>query len=350
MQELSGGDGLGSLVLVERIGVGGMGELWLGRTREDEPVAVKVLYAELARDRTYREMFLDEAKIALSLAHPNIVRALGSGEDRGWCFQVYELLDGVDLAKLLGPLRRARVEVPIPVALWIGCQVAKALAYAHGARDAEGSPLGLVHRDVTPANIFVCHDGRVVVIDFGIARTKERLTRTQTGIIKGKLGYMAPEQLRGEPAAPSVDIFALGVVLWEMLALQRLFVGTSDLEVVNAIYAANVPPIEDLRDDVSLVLAKLVHSMLSPDVLERPCSMEEVWTQLEALLPNEGRRLQDQLAGFLAGVLPGPTRTAQLAPVEVDAPTDADATLADPPRGDDEALTIPLRLPQKPGH
>lgn len=349
MRELAEGDVLSKMVLVNRIGVGGMGELWRALTPDAESVAVKVLYAELARDQTYREMFLDEAKIARALNHPSIVRALGSGEDRGWCFQVYELLQGADLAKLLGPLRRARTELPMPVILWVGSQVAAALAYAHDARDGAGRPLGLVHRDITPANIFVCRDGRVVVIDFGIARTKERLTRTQTGIIKGKLGYMAPEQLRGQPAAPAIDIFALGIVLWEMLALRRLFVGTSDMDIVNAIYAADVPPIEDLRDDVPTPLADLVHAMLSPEVVERPGSMAEVLNQLEALLPAGGPLLQDQLATFLAAALPEPNRTAQLAPVELDAPTDVDATLADPPREADEALTVPVSLPLKPG-
>lgn len=345
MRELAEGEVLSKMVLLKRIGVGGMGELWHALTPDAEGVAVKVLYAELAGDQTYRKMFLDEARIALSLSHPSIVRALGSGEDRGWCFQVYELLDGADLAKLLGPLRRARTELPMASILWIGSQVAAALAYAHVARDGAGRPLGLVHRDITPANIFVCRDGRVVVIDFGIARTKERLTRTQTGIIKGKLGYMAPEQLRGQPAAPPIDIFALGIVLWEMLALRRLFVGTSDMDVVNAIYAADVPPIEDLRDDVPPPLADLVHAMLSSEVAERPRSMAEVSDQLETLLPLGGPPLRDQLATFLATALPEPNRTAQLAPVELDAPTDVDKTLADPPCQDDEAQTIPVPLP-----
>lgn len=333
MVDLRPGLAFGEYTLAGRLGVGGMGELWLATDRVGQHVAVKVLYEAMAKDSIYRDMFHDEAQIASQLDHPNIVRLLASGDSGDEAeipYQVYEFLEGCDLGKLLGPLRRSRGQLPIALIAWIGAEVAGALAYAHEALDAGGKSLDLVHRDISPANIFLTVDGRVVVIDFGIARARERLTRTQTGIIKGKIGYMAPEQLRGEPAKPPVDIFSLGVVLWEMLALRRLFVGTSDLDVLNSVFAGDVPPIEDLREDVPMPLADLVHAMLGTEATDRPRTMREVEAGLRAFTNADAREI---LAGFISTTMPGPTKTAQLEPVDVRAATapdpGADDTIAD---------------------
>jgi len=326
---LGAGLAIGEYVLGRRLGVGGMGELWVATDSRGHDVAVKVMYEGMAKEPVYRDMFRDEAQIASKLDHPSIVRLLGSGDAAGVLYQVYEFLEGSDLGKLLGPLRRTDGQLPIPVVASIGAEVAGALAYAHGVEGLDGGGLDLVHRDISPTNIFVTIEGRVVVIDFGIARARERLTRTQTGVIKGKIGYMAPEQLRGEPATPAIDIFALGVVLWEMLALRRLFVGTSDLDVLNSVFAGDVPPIEDLREDVPTPLADLVHAMLSTEPGERPATMAEVERGLRRFVASDGR---DQLAALISTTMPGPTRTAQMEPVDLKAAMVevGDATLADP--------------------
>lgn len=355
LTQLQASDRLGEVSLLRRLGIGGMGELWLGRTSKGEDVAVKVLFEQFASDQTYLNMFIDEARIAAQLDHPGIVRLLSVGSEDGWHYHVYEYLDGVDLSKLLGPLRRAKTAVPLRTALWIASEAAAAIAYAHAAKSSTGQSLDLVHRDITPANIFLTREGRVVIIDFGIARVKERITRTQAGVVKGKLGYMAPEHLKGAPTAPSFDIFSLGVVLWEVLALRRLFAGSSDVEVLNAICAGEVPPIDDLRDDVPPALADLVSSMLCAEASERPASMREVADRLTRMLPPRVRRseLKSGLSALLTASLPTATQTAQLLPMTIRPDsypaTDPDATLADPPRAAEapETATTRISLPNE---
>lgn len=202
--------------LVERIGVGGMGEVF----RSADGLAVKRILPHLARDRRFLDLFLSEVRVVSQLVHPNIVRIVDFGED----FLAMELVDGVDL--------RAVPSLPPGLVALVGVQAARALHYAHTARDRSGRSLRVVHRDVSPHNVLVSRAGEVKLIDFGIARATEGLP--------GKVAYLAPEVAEGGEATPLSDQFSLGVVLWEQLTGRRLFKGPSDAVTLQRVVACEV--------------------------------------------------------------------------------------------------------------
>src|SRR5262245_27178012 len=195
--ELASGKQLGPFTLDRRLALGGMAEIWLAvqnTERGARPTALKILLTPYARDPTFRGMFADEVRIASRLTHENIVEVYGSFEVEGHLFQAMEIVDGKDLRRVLSTLARAGESFPVALALLVGREVARALAYAHSKRGEDGKPLEIVHRDVSPHNVMLTRNGMVKVLDFGIASAAERLTRTRTGVIKGKISYMAPEQ------------------------------------------------------------------------------------------------------------------------------------------------------------
>jgi serine/threonine protein kinase len=282
VQVLSGGDRLGPFVLERRIAVGGMAEVW-SATREEKRYALKILRDDLARDPQLRTMFTDEVRIAGRLRHPNIVRVEGVWEHQDTLFTAMELLDGKDLRRILAGAVKASAKMPIPLCVVVAREAARALGYAHLARSAEGEPLEIVHRDVSPDNVMVTRSGQVKVLDFGIARAKERLTKTAAGVIKGKISYMAPEQALAAPVSARTDVYALGIVLWEMLAMRRLFHGT-DSEVFAQVLEARVPSIQAIRPELPPSLADLVHAMTALRPEQRPESMRAVEDTLSRIL------------------------------------------------------------------
>ncbi|MCB9646666.1 MAG: protein kinase [Deltaproteobacteria bacterium] len=285
---LEPGARLGAFVLEGQVAVGGMAEIWSAhRVTDGARRALKVLRPELSRDPAFHGMFEDEVRIATALSHRNIVAVFGVEEASGHLFQVLELVDGWDLRRVLSHLVRTGRQLPVPLALFVAREVAAGLAYAHTRTNDAGKPLNIVHRDVSPHNVMLAADGRVLVLDFGIARAAERTSRTRTGVIKGKLAYMAPEQALAVGVTPQTDIFALGVVLWEMLALERLFAGASDAEVVERVVKADVPPIRDLNPEVPDAVAQLLARMLAQRAPDRPATMLEVRAILDQVLADE---------------------------------------------------------------
>src|SRR5688572_11333405 len=218
-----------------------MAEIWSAR-RDGQAVALKILQPMFSKDQSFRAMFQDEVDIATKLTHANIVEVYGAHEIDGFVFQSMELIEGRDLRRVLSALARASRWFPVRFALYVGQHVARALAYAHARRGEDGRSLEIVHRDVSPHNVMIAMDGRVKVLDFGIARAAERLARTRPGVVKGKIPYMAPEQALAVGVTPQTDIFALGVVLWETLAMRRLFRAESDPELLQLVVRAEVPP------------------------------------------------------------------------------------------------------------
>ncbi|MCC7384575.1 MAG: protein kinase [Deltaproteobacteria bacterium] len=320
------GERLGPFLLEGKIAVGGMAEVWSARRPDDrEPrrYAIKILLEMFQRDEALRKMFIDEVRLTKRLRHPNIVRVEGEYEDRGLIFQVMELIDGKDLRRLLAHLVKTKGKLPVALAAWIAREAARGLGYAHGARSPEGQPLEIVHRDVSPHNILVDREGGVRVLDFGVARAKERLTRTAAGVIKGKIAYMAPEQMLAEPVTAQSDIFALGIVLWEMLATRRLFGGVSDGEIFAAVCEARVPPIREKNAGVSAGLAEIVHAMLALKPRNRPESMRAVENALTRELVttfSEGEASPQALALVIAPVLDAPKRRTAVLPVPLQHP------------------------------
>ncbi len=228
---------------MRRIAAGGMAEVWLARriglSGFERRVVLKRMLSHLVAQPAYVEMFLDEARLGASLHHQNIVQTIDVGHDpsHGY-FLAMELLEGVDVLDVI-----EHSAVPLEVAAWIAIGAAAGLHHAHELSDARGDNRGVVHRDVSPSNLFVTSDGVVKLLDFGIARDARRRDLTGPGAVRGKLRYVSPEQARGEPLDRRSDVFSLGVVLHELVTGQRFFVGADDPGVLHAIlHGAIAPP------------------------------------------------------------------------------------------------------------
>ena len=235
---------VGPYELVERIGSGGMAEIYVAQLASSSVqsgrVAIKRILPQLAKDQRFVAMFCDEARICAALSHQNIVRVVDFGEHQGELFIAMEYVEGVSCAKLLRAVAARGQTFPLGAALYVAQQVLHALEYAHAASDERGRTLGLVHRDVSPGNIMVSRAGEVKLTDFGIVRSEFVARRTYPGELKGKIGYMAPEQVVGADVDPRTDLFALGIVLSEMLIARPLFPGPSEMEILTRIYEANL--------------------------------------------------------------------------------------------------------------
>ena len=222
----------GRYQLLKKLASGGMGQVFLARSGQEgyeKLVVLKRILPHLVEDEEFFTMFQDEAKITMRLNHPNIAQIFEFGQERGVHYLVMEYIAGDDVRRLTKRVANANQTLPLGVILRIIADGAAGLDYAHKARDSKGQPLGLVHRDVSPQNVLVGFDGAVKLIDFGVAKAAGRAQHTGTGILKGKFPYMSPEQAEGEEIDARSDVFALGIVLWELLTNKRLFKGDSDV-------------------------------------------------------------------------------------------------------------------------
>ncbi|MBL8955401.1 MAG: serine/threonine protein kinase [Myxococcaceae bacterium] len=237
---------IGQYTLVKPIGAGGMAEVWLafveGAYDFKKPIALKRLNLAHASDRQFIDMFLDEAALVSRLTHPGIVQVLELGEVSGSLFVAMEYLAGENVSALMRAVTKAGRALPFEVAVKLGADTAEALHYAHTRLDEGGGPLGVVHRDVSPHNLMVTYEGIVKVLDFGIAKAAQRRAVTETGQMKGKLGYIAPEQARGEAVDARADQFALGVVMFELVTGTRLYeAGASEWDLFRKVAASSEP-------------------------------------------------------------------------------------------------------------
>ncbi|HEX9288019.1 MAG TPA: serine/threonine-protein kinase [Anaeromyxobacteraceae bacterium] len=257
---------IGGYEIEARIGRGGMAEVFRGREvggpRAGAPVAVKRLLPALAADPAQVALFAREASLAAQLRHPRIVEVLAAGVEAGAPYIVMEYVDGRDLARLLAACNARGILLPLDFALYAAHAVAEALRYAHGARDASGRPLGVVHCDVSPSNVFVSHAGEVKLGDFGVARAAGD-ARGRAAF--GKVRYLAPEQLRGELVGPRADVFGLGAVLFELLTGRPAFPGGDADEVATRILAGPRRPPSADRRDVPPEVDAIVLRALSPE-------------------------------------------------------------------------------------
>lgn len=259
----------GDYEVLGRLAMGGMAEILLARAPgEERPIVLKKILATYDSDSEFVEMFLDEAHIGMQLDHPKIGRFLDAGEVDGRYYIAMEWVNGVTFGRLV---RRGRQfdGLPARVACEIVAQVADALHYAHTSRDGEGTVMGLIHRDVSPHNIMVAFDGTVKLLDFGIAKAMVSAHTTGAGVVKGKFAYMAPEQCRGEPVDSRIDIFALGVVLFEALIGKSLFRRDSDMETMQAIVKGPVPSLSDYLPGVPRELEAICRTALAKDASAR---------------------------------------------------------------------------------
>ncbi len=257
-----------------------------GEDRFERLYARKRLHPHLRADTEFRTMFMDEARVAGLVRHPNVVSVLDLGEDSEGPFLILDFVDGLSAGQLLKICGTEGRLVPLQVAIRIARDAARGLAAAHELVDHDGRPLQLVHRDVSAQNILVGYDGVARVADFGIAKALGNVSHTNTGIIKGSLGYMSPEQLRYHPVDARSDLFALGVVLFELLAGRRLYGDKDGSMAARRILEEPPPDLEESRQDVPQALVELMFEMLAKSPKDRPHDAGAVAARLENILGN----------------------------------------------------------------
>ncbi|MEL6196075.1 MAG: serine/threonine-protein kinase [Myxococcota bacterium] len=311
--------------IIRRLAVGGMGEIYLAKQIDladiERFVILKSLLPDLAQGAVAVEAFLDEARVVATLSHPNIVSVYEVGLWEQTYFIAMEYIRGVSLTTLLERMTAADGRIPISIACRIIHDAAQGLHHAHRARDTEGEPLAVVHRDVSPHNLMVRYDGVVKVLDFGIAHASNRTGKTQTGILKGKLSYMAPEQMAGDHLDHRSDQYSLGVVFWELCTIARLFEGSSPIEIAAGRAMARPRMLEGLREapaEVSDVIARML-SENREDRFEDCAAVAtslKPWISDEAFLAEfldayasdclrEPRDTQSKSENFVIDLLPG---------------------------------------------
>jgi len=251
----------GRYYLTQKIAMGGMAEIFraksIGAEGFEKVVVIKRILPHFSEDEGFVTMFKDEARVAAHLAHANVVQVFDFDEVDHLFYIAMEYVEGRDLKRVLDVGARETRPMSIAQSVFVLIEAAQGLHYAH-TRVVDGQPLGIVHRDVSPHNVMISFSGEVKIMDFGIAKAASRSTKTRVGTVKGKCAYMSPEQARGKPLDPRSDLFALGVMFWEMLTGKRLFVGESDFETLNNVLKAEVPAPSELNPEVPKELDAIV--------------------------------------------------------------------------------------------
>ena len=259
----------GRYTLLERLALGGMAEVFRARISSshgfEKILVIKRILPHLAADPNFVAMFIDEAKLTAQLTHPKIVQILDFGDVHGQYFTALEYVEGFDALGLLRTAAQKRLHLPRNLAIFIVNEVLEALDYAHNARDMESRPMQIVHRDISPSNIFISKRGDVKLGDFGIAHAQRRESKTQAGTLKGKYGYMSPEQVVGRPIDARSDLFAVGVVLAELLTGRRLFTAANDLDVLLKVRDAKLDRLDKYGADLLPALDRIVRRALKKD-------------------------------------------------------------------------------------
>jgi TonB family protein len=282
------GERFGQYTLLEKIAAGGMAEVWKARMRGVEgfqkTVAIKKILPYMTDNSEFIGMFIDEAKLAAQLSHPNIVHIYDLGKIGRDYYIAMEYVEGRDLRSILNAAWRKRLWMPLGLGLLIGSRLASALDYAHRKRDFEGNELGLVHRDVSPQNVLISYEGDVKLCDFGIAKAVSKVGQTQMGALKGKLQYMSPEQAWGRPIDARSDIFSLGAVLFEMLTGERLFSGESEMSVLEAVRQGHVRHVRQVNPLIPTEVEAIVDRALASEPQNRFQSAGEMAQRIDEAL------------------------------------------------------------------
>jgi serine/threonine-protein kinase len=274
--------------IVQRIAAGGMAEVYRAESSGIEgfrkKVAIKRVLPKLSANRDFINMFLDEARLGAYLSHSRCVQVFDIGQGGGAHFIVMEFVDGADLKEVLEYLATQQQHMPIEVACRIALDVCEGLSYAHNAKDHSGRPLDIVHRDISPHNVLMTRFGEVKLVDFGLAKASSHLTSEDEDIVKGKFGYLAPEVTRGEKTDRRVDIFAAGILLWEMLTGRRLFLGASDVETFKLVRDAVIPDPREFRPDIPQDVLSVLGRALAGNPAQRYPVADEMARDLSVVL------------------------------------------------------------------
>ncbi len=267
---------------IAELGRGGMANVYLAASRGPHGftklVVIKELKEELADNPEFQTMFMDEARLAARLNHPNIVQT-NEVSETGIPFMVMEYLEGQPLHRVWSTLSRR--DMPLPAQLYVVSNVLGGLDYAHELRDFDGTPLSVVHRDVSPHNVFITYSGEVKLVDFGIAKANDSSFKTEIGTLKGKLAYMPPEQAKGERVDRRADVFAVGVVLWEAAVGRRLWKGLKDVAILHNLVSGTIPSPRSVNPQVPEALEAIIMRALAPDARKRYDSAAEFQREVD---------------------------------------------------------------------
>ena len=260
---------IGRYELIAELGHGGMADVFLAvlansdEGRFQKLLVVKLIRTELSAEPEFIEMFMDEARVAGRLNHPNVIQTLEAGSDAGRHFLAMEYVDGQPVNRVARALLR-HPGFDLSARLTIVLRTLLGLEYAHELTDYDGTPLGIVHRDVSPGNILVGYDGQIKLTDFGIAKANDSNSQTRVGFLKGKIGYMAPEQTRSSNVDRRADIYAAGVVMWELIVGRRMWRGAGQAEILTRVVAGDIPAPRQVNPGLSPELEAICMKALSP--------------------------------------------------------------------------------------
>src|SRR5215831_2938459 len=277
----------GRYKIVRKVADGGMAEIFLAKQVGSEgfqkPVILKRIHANIYADPQFRNMFIDEAHISMSLSHSNIVQILDLGSGGGRYFLVLELVDGWDLGRILYRAAAARTPLPRELGLYIIAQICRALSYAHAKTEGD-RPLGIVHRDISPHNILISEQGEVKLTDFGIAKAMNKREHTGAGVVKGKVAFMSPEQAMGKALDARSDVFAVGTILYLLMTRVRPFEGGTDLETLLRVQKADFRPPQAIAPDLEMPVVAIIERAMRLDPAQRYQSADEMLVDVERVL------------------------------------------------------------------
>src|SRR5262245_49085254 len=276
--------------VIERLASGGMAEVFLAESAGIEgfkkQVAIKRVLPHLSEKKRFIAMFLDEARLSAHLSHSNVAQVFDIGVGDNAYFIVMEYVDGADLKAVIEYMKKSGHVFPVEAAVFITSRICEGLTYAHELRGTDGQPLEIIHRDMSPPNVLITKHGEVKIVDFGLAKATSQLEKSEAGIIKGKFGYLSPEAAQGLDIDHRTDIFAVGIILWEMLAGRRLFFGETDFATVKMVQSAQIPPLER---EIPAELARILARSLARDPATRYATARDLGRDLTSFLYRHGQ-------------------------------------------------------------
>ena len=294
--------------VVEKLESGGMAEVFRAESEGlqgfRKQVAIKRVLPHLTEKKRFIAMFLDEARLSAQLSHSNCVQVFDIGVGDNAFFIVMEYVDGANLKGISEWVQKQGKDFPVQAAAWIAHEICKGLSYAHDLTDPNGMPMNLVHRDMSPPNVLVTKYGEVKIVDFGLAKASSQLEKSEPGIIKGKFSYLSPEAALGQEVDKRTDIFAVGIILWELLAGQRLFLGDTDFQTVKKVQLAQVPAISQINRKVPPELERIVNRALAREMHARYGTARELGQDLSRFMFSFGQPISSyDLAAIVQGAM-----------------------------------------------
>ncbi len=279
--------------VVERLASGGMAEVFLAESAGIEgfkkQVAIKRVLPHLSEKKRFIAMFLDEARLSASLSHSNVAQVFDIGVGDNAYFIVMEYVDGADLKAVIEFMKREGQRFPVESACFIAAKICEGLTYAHELRGPDGAPLQIVHRDMSPPNVLITKHGEIKIVDFGLAKATSQLEKSEAGIIKGKFSYLSPEAAQGHDVDARTDIFAVGILLWEMLSGKRLFLGDTDFATVKLVQSAKIPSLRADNPGIPPELEAILARALARDPAARYTATRDLGRDLTSFLYKLGR-------------------------------------------------------------